>query len=63
MHELPFDPLAWPDKYIAEQRCNVEVTEWGSDLSFAEVAALCEWPEAAQAQALAATAQRRSMYF
>jgi hypothetical protein len=42
MHELPFDPLAWLDKHIAEQRCNVEVVEQASDLSFAEVAALCE---------------------
>jgi hypothetical protein len=60
MHELPFDPLAWLDEYIAEQRCNVEIVEGASDLSFAEVAALCEWPEEAQAQALAATAQPRS---
>jgi hypothetical protein len=44
MHELPSDPFAWLDKYSAEQRCNVEVVERGSDLSFAEVAALCEWP-------------------
>jgi hypothetical protein len=60
MHELPFDPLAWLDKYIAEQRCNVEVVEQASDLSFAEVAALCEWPEEAQGQAVPATAHRRS---
>jgi hypothetical protein len=59
MHELPFDPLAWLDKCIPE-RCNVEVVEQASDLSFAEVAALCEWPEEAQAQALAAPANRRS---
>ena len=63
MQELPFDPLTWPDKYIVEQRCNVEVIERGSDLSFAEVAALCDWPEEAQAQALTATAHRRSTYF
>jgi hypothetical protein len=63
MHELPPDPLAWLDKYIAEQRCNVEVIERVSDLSFAEVAALCEWPEEVQAQALTATAHRRSTYF
>jgi hypothetical protein len=60
MHELPFDRLAWLDKYVAEQRCNVQVVEQASDLSFAEVAALCEWPEEAQAQALPATAHRRS---
>jgi hypothetical protein len=59
-HELPSDPLAWLDKYIAEQRCNVEVIERASDLSFAEVAALCEWPEEVQAQAIAAPANRRS---
>jgi hypothetical protein len=27
MHELPSDPLAWLDKYSAEQRCNVQVVE------------------------------------
>ena len=63
MHELPSDPLAWLDKYIAEQRCNVQVVEPASDLSFAEVAALCEWPEEVHAQALAATAHRRSTWF
>jgi hypothetical protein len=32
MHELPFDPLAWLDKYSGEQRCNVEeVVERVSD--------------------------------
>ena len=60
MHELSFDPLAWLDKYIAEQRRNVEVIERVCDLSFAEVAALCEWPEEAQAQALATPANQRS---
>jgi hypothetical protein len=60
MRELRSDPLAWLDKYIVEQRCKVEVVEQVSGLSFAEVAALCEWPEEAQAQALVATAQRRS---
>ncbi len=60
MHELPLDPLAWLDKHIAEQRCHMEVVQRASDLSFAEVAALCEWSEEAQAQALAATAHRRS---
>jgi hypothetical protein len=39
MHELPFDPLARLDKCIPEPRCNVEIVEQASDLSFAEVAA------------------------
>jgi hypothetical protein len=60
MHELPFDPLAWLDKCIPKQRCDVEVVEQASDLSFSEVTPLCEWPEEAQAQALAAPANRRS---
>ena len=60
MHELPSDLLAWLDRYIAKQRCNVEVIERASDLWFAEVAALCEWPEQAQAQALAVMAHQRS---
>ncbi len=63
MHELPSHTLAWLDKYIPEQRCNVEVVEQASDLSFAEVAALCEWREKAHAQALPATAHRRSKNF
>ncbi len=63
MHEVPFGPLAWLDKYIAEQRCNVQVVEQASDLAFAEVAALCEWPEKAHAQALSATPHRRSKNF
>jgi hypothetical protein len=50
MHELPFDPLAWLDKYIAEQRCNVEVVEQVSGLSFAEVETPYERPAEAQAQ-------------
>jgi hypothetical protein len=60
MHELPSDPVAWLDKYSAEQRCNVEVVERVSDFSFAEVAALCEWPEESQAQAHAVMAHQRS---
>jgi len=48
------------DRCIPEQRCNMEVVEQASDLSFADVVALCEWLEDAQAQALAATAHRRS---
>ena len=63
MHELPFDHLSRLDKCILEQRCNVEVIELASDFSFAEVAALCESPEEARAQALAATARQRSTYF
>jgi hypothetical protein len=39
MHELPFDPLARLDKCIPEPRCNLEIVEQASDLSFAEVAA------------------------
>lgn len=51
MQELPSDPLAWLDKYVALQCCNVNIIERVSGLSFAEVAAICEWPEESQQQA------------
>ena len=35
MHELPSNPLAWLDKYIALQRGNVNIIERVSGLSFA----------------------------
>ena len=60
MQEPPSDPLAWLDKYIALQRCNVKIIEWVSGLSFAEVATICEWPEDAQQQAIEAVAHQRS---
>ena len=60
MQELPSDPLAWLDKYIALQCCNVNIIERVSGLSFAEVAAICEWPEDAQQQAFEVLAHQRS---
>ena len=56
MQELPSDPQPWLAKYIALQRCNVNVIERVSGLPFAEVAAICEWPEDAQQQAFEALA-------
>ena len=60
MQKLPSDPLASLDKYIAVQRCNVNVVERVSGLSFADVAAICEWPEDAQQHAFEALAHQRS---
>ena len=60
MQELPSNPLAWLDKYIALQRCNVNIIERVSGPSIEEVAAICEWSEDAQQQAFGALAHQRS---
>ena len=58
MQKIPSDPLDWLDKYVALQCCNVTIIERVSGLSFAQVAAICEWPEDAQQQALKALANQ-----